>query len=71
MEGVWNLNEARGGKSRAMRMLEFDSQACTSYVFSIAGSNYKQSCAANASFAFCNPIHEWLGVSEGKLEPRL
>jgi len=37
-----------------MGMLEFDSQACTSYVFCIADSNYKQSCAANASFAFCN-----------------
>jgi hypothetical protein len=42
-EGVSNLNEAWDGGSRAMRMLEFDSQPCTSYALCIAGSNYKQS----------------------------
>src|SRR6266567_7986114 len=67
-EAIWNINEVWGEGSRAMRMLEFDSQARTSYAFCIAGSNYKPSCVANASFALCNPIHEWLGVSKGKLE---
>src|SRR6266567_3745091 len=51
-EAIWNINEVWVEGSRAMRMPEFDSQACTSYAFCFAG---KPPCVANVPFAFCNP----------------